>query len=252
MRTGADRLLWAIYARQYDRLWDHPLTSAVAGSVADHLDHALPTSEVGAGTGLVTACIERRGIEVDASEPRLAMARPFQERLGRLPRLLPLHEVAASTAPRNVVAVNVLHLTEDPGAALGHLRRLAGPGGRVIWATPAAGVTMWSMTRALRTAGWPRRRILGFVTRHALLAPLVALAGAGLDRRPAIHRAGSELVTCVGGVVDVLVAPGRSGGDVEADRPAGRHLHDPSVARGRSGVGGSQRRKRGGQPQWRP
>lgn len=200
-------MLWRCYACWYDRLWDHRVTELVGRTVASHLDPRLAVVEVGAGTGLVTTHLVRGSFGVDASEPRAAMARRFERRIGHPPTPIALEGLEPDGEAHNVVAAGVVHLTPDPARTIGHLRLLAGSDGRVVWTAPRPGLTLRAMDRALRRAGWPGRRRFEFLVAHLALAPLTRLARAGLDQRVPIPTDSSTRVARVLGVVDVFVTP---------------------------------------------
>jgi SAM-dependent methyltransferase len=178
-RTPFNRVLWALYPRVYDRLWDDPLTASLTNVVMDELPPDLPVEEVGAGSGLFTKRIAQAGLTVTASEPNSRMRQRFAKRLpsvelidATIDRLPPVRQ-----APCSVVAANVLHLTSDPMDALAVLRRRAGRGGRVVVVTPSPRATLSRVARAQRRNGKSRRATLGFVLLHVLLAPVTILAG---------------------------------------------------------------------------
>jgi SAM-dependent methyltransferase len=122
------------------------------------------------------------GLTVEAYEPDPAMrARLLRRGLGVPVCDRPIAAMPPVEDGAVVVAVNVLHTTADPAASLDHLRRLAGPGGRVIVATPEPDVDLHRVARAQRAAGVGRGRVARLVVLHAGLAPLTALAGAGVS-----------------------------------------------------------------------
>jgi SAM-dependent methyltransferase len=177
-----DRAFWRAYAAVYDMLWDNGLMDAVVAEVVAHVGAVDRVVEVGAGTGLATARLVDHGLAVEAHEPNPAMRARFLRRGVGVPiGDRPIGGIPPLTAAAAVVAVNVLHTTSDPAASLDRLRRIAGPGGRVVVATPEPGVDLRRVARAQRAAGVGRVGIARLVGLHAGLAPLTALAGAGVS-----------------------------------------------------------------------
>ncbi|MBX6748186.1 MAG: class I SAM-dependent methyltransferase [Micromonosporaceae bacterium] len=177
------RLFWSIYARIYDQLWDTPHL----GVVCDHVDSALPPRapvlDVGAGTGIVTSRLVRSGRAVVACEPDPAMADRFARRQLDVPLLrttlaeLPAAPGSHAVPGSHVVAVNVLHLLDDPIDGLRRLRELSGPDRLVVVVTPDPTAGLLNVAAAQRRAGVPALRVARFVLWHLLLAPLAVLCG---------------------------------------------------------------------------
>ncbi len=105
-----------------------------------------------------------------------------------------------------VVAVNVIHMVDDPGAAVERMIELAGPGGVVVVGTPTTDVSVAGVYRAMKRHGVGLVRRVGFVAVHLILGPLRALAGAGIthDRSEIIWSVEPEHRKVVGGVTEVL------------------------------------------------
>ncbi|MCU1371624.1 MAG: class SAM-dependent methyltransferase [Ilumatobacteraceae bacterium] len=184
------RAFWTIYALAYDALWDAPLTDEVVAAVEASIEPGEPVLEVGAGTGLVAQRLARHGRRVVATEPAAAMRRRFQERCPQVPvsahaieELTPDLVDEALGRGGVVLAVHVIHVTEDPVRALEQLRCVAGPRPLVI-VTPVRGANLAQLARAHAAAGRSRPGVAGFLLVHALLAPAIALLGP----RPAPRR----------------------------------------------------------------
>jgi Dimethyladenosine transferase (rRNA methylation) len=171
------RLFWSIYARIYDQLWDTPHLEAVCA----HIDSALPAGEpvldVGAGTGIVTSHLMRSGRAVVAGEPDPAMAERFTRRHPDVPLVRSVLAELPAVPGSHVVAVNVLHLLDDPIGGLRRLRELSGPDRLVVVVTPDPTAGLLDLAAAQRRAGVPPWRVARFVLWHMLLAPLAVLCG---------------------------------------------------------------------------
>jgi SAM-dependent methyltransferase len=206
---SSTELLWRVYSRWYDRLWDVPLTHEVGRAVAGHLAPDDEVVEVGAGTGLISAHL------LAARTRSLRVTEPDPQMRARLRARLPGVHVGAAALEeldvvagrrRTVVAANVVHLLAVPERAVEHLRKVAGAQGQVIVVTPRPGVSLRDVVRAQRRTGSSRWQAMRFVLLHLLLAPLTALAGVGLRRERASRAvvAGFEQVIEVAGVTLVL------------------------------------------------
>lgn len=178
-----ERALWRAYSSVYDTLWDTPLTERLAQRVCEEVPATGPVEDVGAGTGLVTTHLVAAGHEVVAHEPHAGMRRRFMRRLPHVTiDELAVDDLRPDGVSRTVVAVNVVHLAGDANAAVERLRRRAGPGGRVVVATPSPDVSVLRVARAQQRAGGTTLDAIRFVVLHLLLAPLVAVAGGGPQR----------------------------------------------------------------------
>lgn len=179
-------MFWSAYSSVYDRLWDQPLHHHTIEEAIGHLEPGLRVQEVGARTGLATQRLIGAGFTVDASEPNAAMRRRFAAALPGVPVLAgsvtDLPTPADEAPARNVLAINVLHLVDDPSAVIDDLRRRAGPEGRVVIVVPVLGLTLGALTRAMRERGATRRQQARFLALQTLTAPLQA--GARVQARP--------------------------------------------------------------------
>jgi hypothetical protein len=173
-------MFWSAYAWCYDQIWDTPLTDGVAQWVIDQIPSGASVTECGAGTGLITGKLIAAGISVTASEPERAMRSRFEAALPGVP----IHDLRCEDLSpgedRIVVAVNVLHMTQDPTEALATLRTAAGQSGRVIVTVPAPNASVPEVARAMRRAGSARWEVLRFIWLHALLAPLTVATNHGV------------------------------------------------------------------------
>lgn len=204
-------LLWAIYSRLYDRVWDNRLTDHLAARVVDLIPPGLPVDEVGAGTGLFTWRLHQAGLDVRVFEPDARMRRQL---VARLPGLAvcdsAIEELSGAPGPRVVVAANVLHLVSDPGAALEMLRRRAGRDGLVVIAGPAPRASLTRFCMALHRRGEPVFGVLLFLSIHIALAPLIALGGGlKVSRRSAGGVDGTTSSETVDGVAQLVLLEGK-------------------------------------------
>ena len=175
-RTRRERLLWALYSRVYDLLWDAPLTSAVARQVALQITPGSSLLEVGAGTGLCSRELLAIAGSLEAAEPDERMALRFSDRVpGVAPLPMSIEEIGESQYD-HVVAVNVVHLTNDPATAVTHLRAACRPDGTVVVATPHASPGLVRVAIAHRRAGAGMWFCARFVGIHVALAPFIMLA----------------------------------------------------------------------------
>ena len=127
------------------------LLSAAAGRVL----------EVGAGTGLNLAHY-RDVDEVVALEPDDAMRRRMEQRLGAAMVPIEVHATTLDDAPfpdnsfDTVVATLVLCSVPDLPAALGRIRRLLKPDGRVLFLEHVAGTGARLVLQRAKTPVWKR------------------------------------------------------------------------------------------------
>lgn len=171
------RLFWWIYARIYDQLWDTPHLGDVCAQVDSVLPAGAPVIEVGAGTGIVTSHLVRSGRAVVGCEPNPAMANRFARRRPGVPLVRVALADLTAAAASDVVAVNVLHLLDDPIGGLGRLREVSGPDRLVVVVTPDPTAGLLDVAAAQRRAGVHPLRVGRFVLWHLLLAPLSVLCG---------------------------------------------------------------------------
>jgi hypothetical protein len=207
------RLLWRVYPRFYDRVWDNPLTDHLAARVVGLIPPGLPVDDVGAGTGLYTLHLHQAGMNVCAFEPDARMRRYLA---ARLPGLAvcdsAIEELSGGGAePRVVVAANVLHLIPDPGAALEKLRCRAGRNGLVIVVGPSSRASLTRFCLALRRRNESVIGMLRFLSIHMLLAPLIALGGGlRLGRSSARLVDDATMEVTVDGVAQLALFEGQS------------------------------------------
>lgn len=134
--------------------------------------------EVAAGTGLVTGAIARSATEVVATDYAAAMVGVLERRV-RAEGLAnvrceqsDLYDLAFDDSSFDaVVAANVLHLVPDVPRALGAMRRVLKPGGRLVVPTFLHDETAlsWLVSRALAATGFPgQRRFTSRSLREAL------------------------------------------------------------------------------------
>jgi phosphatidylethanolamine/phosphatidyl-N-methylethanolamine N-methyltransferase len=167
--SNDERRYWERHAKNYDRsmtLLGRPLSRMVE-LTAESVRGASRVLEVAAGTGLVTRAIARTAVEVLATDYASAMVESIRERIRHdgLSNVrceqadlysLPF-EAGAFDA---VIAANVLHLVPDLRGALGALRRVLRPGGRIIVPTFCHAQTSLSRvaSRVLALTGFPGHR----------------------------------------------------------------------------------------------
>ena len=171
-------MFWTIYSRIYDGLWDQELQRQCISGALDHLAPDLPVIEVGAGTGLATSQLIALGFEPHASEPDPSMRRQFRDRHPDLAISGAMAEELTPTGEAsNVLAVNVVHLVDDPLSCVEHLRELAGPEGRVITLCPRARLNIREVVAAMGRTGVSRWHRARFLLLEALLVPILFLSG---------------------------------------------------------------------------
>lgn len=179
-----NRLFWAVYARVYDQLWDNALMAAVGARVARLLPAGSSVLEVGAGTGIVAAQLEARGHSVAVCEPTPAMAARCARRLPGTALTDTRCEDLAEASADHVVAVNVVHILDDPAGGVEWLRRVCRPGGVVVLVTPDPGNGLLAVARAQYRAGVSGWRAARFVGWHLVLGPLAAVCGLTASQGP--------------------------------------------------------------------
>jgi SAM-dependent methyltransferase len=176
-------VFWATYARVYDQLWDNELMAAVGAWVALKLPAGSAVLDVGAGTGIVAAQLRAHGHAVTACEPTQAMATRCARKLPGLALTRTRCEDLAAGVADNVVAVNMVHMLEDPVAGVAQLRRVCRPGGVVVLVTPDPNIGLFAVAAAQRRAGVSRWRAARFVAWHFVLGPLAFLCGLPAPRQ---------------------------------------------------------------------
>ncbi|MEV4134605.1 class I SAM-dependent methyltransferase [Dactylosporangium sp. NPDC049742] len=218
-------VFWAAYARVYDQLWDNELMAAVGTCVARNLPAGSAVLDVGAGTGIVAAQLQAHGHTVTACEPTQAMAARCARKLPGLAVAPTRCEDLAAGVADNVVAVNLVHMLEDPVSGVAQLRRVCRPGGVVVLVTPDPDNGLLAVAAAQRRAGVNRWRAARFVAWHLILGPLAALCGLPAPRqldwvRPdsAWLAQATDRIGPIGGVywLFTLPAAGGTGQGVEA------------------------------------
>lgn len=195
---GALALFWRAYAGVYDLIWDSVLTERINGRLVARGVLPVPPGravDLGCGTGLAARHLAALGYEVvgvDLSAAMLLRA----ERRGRLARERCLCADAANTGLPGAtfdvaLASNVLHLHPDPGRVLDEAARLVRPGGAVVLAWPAEGLSLTGMLiDDLGSGRGLARSVLAAILRLVVGVP-GALAGARRWR-------GSEVRAAVG------------------------------------------------------
>lgn len=210
-RSSRHRLFWSVYARAYDSLWDTPHLREVSAQIDSALPVGAPVLEVGAGTGIVASHLARSGRPVVGCEPSKPMADHFARRLPSVP-LIRAGLADLTRAPAShVVAVNLLHLLEDPTGGLCRLREICGPGRLVVVVTPDPKAGLLDVAAAQRRFGVHPLQVARFVIWHILLAPVSILCGMPTRVRLDWYRgieAPPDEPRPVGDVYLMLVLPG--------------------------------------------
>lgn len=148
---------WQSYARDYDTVWDSPVTWQVRGVITTALSHSRRIVDLGCGTGLMTKTLVENGahvIGVDSSADMLAIAL----RTGRVSRAIQAPAELVPLGPHSadaVIIANVLHLHPNPEAVITQAHRLVTPTGLIVATWPVPGLTPAAMYRADRRAGRP-------------------------------------------------------------------------------------------------
>lgn len=148
---------WATYARWYDTIWDGPVTDRVREKAHELLGSPEKVIDLGCGTGLLSAGLIDRGIEVIGVDTACGMlSRALATR--RVSRAV--HAPAEATGLGSgiadaVIIANLLHLHPNPTAVLAEARRIAAPGARIVITSPVPRLSPRAMLRADRRAGRP-------------------------------------------------------------------------------------------------
>lgn len=195
---GALTLFWRAYAGVYDLIWDSVLTE----SINEHLvaEGALPVLpgravDLGCGTGLAARRLAALGYDVVGVDLSAAMLLRAGQR-GRLARERCLCADAANTGLPGAtfdvaLASNVLHLHPDPGKVLDEAARLVRPGGTLILAWPAEGLSLTGMLVDDLSSGRGLARSIAAAVLRLVVGVPGALVGARCWR-------GSEVRATVG------------------------------------------------------
>ncbi len=138
--------------------------AAVAAALAAYLGPAGRVLEVGVGTGVVAAALQRAGVDVVGVDLSPAMLRRAAQRLGaRVAVADALRLPVRAGGVDAVYAVWVLHLVADVAAVLDEAARVLRPGGRLV-VVPGrplrpgggdVGAHLWQMWRRLQPEGRP-------------------------------------------------------------------------------------------------
>ena len=173
-----------MYARSYDAIWDSPLTRSVASAVFD-VSAGSDVVDLGCGTGLVARVFVGHGSVVTGVDSSALMLRRAQakSRVSTCVLATANRTALASTCADTVLLINILHLLDDPVAALLEAIRLVRPGGRIVLAWPLDGVTTDSVRRADRLSG---RGIVRSAVAHHLREAIGVMSWAlRVDRKTA-------------------------------------------------------------------
>jgi len=155
---------WQKQARRYDRatLLLNQRFPEVAEAVAEALPADAEVLEVAAGTGLVTQVAVSRARRYLATDGSPAMLEILRGRLGEQAHLevreadaLALDLPDASFDA--VLVCNLLHLLDEPTAALAEARRVLRPGGLLVAPTfcHGAGLVAQGVSRVIGLTGFP-------------------------------------------------------------------------------------------------
>jgi SAM-dependent methyltransferase len=171
-------LFWRIYAAVYDRMWDSPLTDALADEIARNTAQVRTVVDLGCGTGLATAKVEGLVIGIDSSPTMIRRARCRVSDL----RLAQAYDTGLEAGSADaVVLANVLHLCTHPERVMAEARRIAGPAGRIIITWPTAEASINAVAQVQRMLGWQAHRVALFI--GAGLMTGIMGASIGLTRR---------------------------------------------------------------------
>ncbi|SNT50122.1 Methyltransferase domain-containing protein [Actinomadura meyerae] len=157
-----ERELWAGRAPAYERGFAR-FTRYLAGPLLDAAGVGAGTRllEVGTGPGFVALEAVRRGAEVSAVDAEASMAEAAARNVPGLDvRVAVLPELPFGDGAFDAVAGNfVINHVSDPATAIGELRRVLRPGGRLAlscWVMPGSGA-LAIVREAIERAGvpWP-------------------------------------------------------------------------------------------------
>lgn len=178
--SDSERAYWDRQAKRYDRsmfLLGRPLPRmrALCAEAVREGDRVL---EVAAGTGLVTLALAEKALEVVATDYAEAMVDLLRHRVatsGFSNVTCQQADLTALPFPDArfdvVLAANVLHLVPDLSAALGSLRRVLKPGGKLLVPTFChdENGSAKLLSRLLALTGFPGYRRFSLATLKAAL-----------------------------------------------------------------------------------
>ena len=168
-------VFWALYALVYDKIWDSPLTTAIADV---SLRFAVPNANVvdlGCGTGLISGHLLRSGCNVTGVDFSRSMLR---RAMSKKRLVSPVHSDAedsnlASGCADLVLLCNVLHVHSDAARLVVEAARLAKPSSIIFICGPVGGLRNSTLVGVELSLG---RGLGGVLIAHLLRSTISRLA----------------------------------------------------------------------------
>lgn len=163
----AQKRVYAVWAKFYDRIYQGLLARAQREAVAAACACGRDILEIGVGTGLTLPYFERDrqvvGADLSLDMLRVAKAKVESQGLGHVRGLLVMDACRLGFADRSFDAVTaqfVITLVPDPEQALAEMDRVLRPGGEIVISSRLVGegglgAPLWSLVAPLAKAvGW--------------------------------------------------------------------------------------------------
>ena len=163
----AQRRVYAVWARFYDRIYQGLLARAQREAVAAACASGRDILEIGVGTGLTLPYFERDkqvvGADLSLDMLRVARAKVLSQDLAHVRGLMVMDACRLGFADRSFDAVTaqfMITLVPDPEQALAEMDRVLRPGGEIVISSRLVGegglgAPLWSLVAPLAKAvGW--------------------------------------------------------------------------------------------------
>ena len=163
----AQRRVYAVWAKFYDRIYQGLLARAQREAVAAACASGREILEIGVGTGLTLPYFERDkqvvGADLSLDMLRVARAKVLSQNLGHVRGLMVMDACRLGFADRSFDAVTaqfVITLVPDPEQALAEMDRVLRPGGEIVISSRLVGdggfaAPFWKAVAPLaRAIGW--------------------------------------------------------------------------------------------------
>ena len=195
--------VYDLFSEHYNAKADRELCGIVLGALREEDD----VLECACGTGMITARAAEKCRSVTATDFSEGMLERTRKKCARFPNVTAERaDITRLKYPNGaftaVIAANVLHLLDDPAAALRELERVCAPGGTIILPTYVNAERKGRpnlFVRALRRAGAGFRRQFtlesyrSFLEENGMRGGAYRLTGGRMPCAAAVFRKGGSL-----------------------------------------------------------